>query len=137
MNVVHPDYSKLAARVAISNLHKMTKPSFREVIQDLYDYKDKTGRKAPLISHEIYEITMENYIEIEDAIDFTRDYTYDFVGFKTLERSYLLRLGGVIAERPQHMLMRVSLGIHKHDIAAALETYLLMSDRWFTHASPT
>ena len=137
MNIIHPDYSKLAARVAVSNLHKMTKTSFREVATDLYNYKDKVGRPAPLIAEDVMQIINENAEAYEAAIDFDRDHDYDFFGFKTLERSYLLRIDGEIAERPQHMLMRVSVGIHKQDVEGAIETYNLMSQRWFTHASPT
>jgi prophage DNA circulation protein len=94
MNVVHPDYSKLAARVAVSNLHKMTKTSFREVVEDLYTYKDIVGRPAPMIAEDVYLVVQEHWEAIENAIDFNRDYGYDFFGFKTLERSYLLRLNG-------------------------------------------
>lgn len=137
MNVVHPDYSKLAARIAVSSLHKMTKDDFLEVITDLYQMKDIIGRSAPLISDEVFEFITKYSSEIQSSIDYTRDYTYDYFGFKTLERSYLLKINGVIVERPQHMLMRVSLGIHLNDIQSALTTYQLMSERWFTHASPT
>ena len=137
LNIIHPDYSKLAARVGVSNLHKMTKSSFLEVVTDLYNYKDKVGRPAPLIAPDVYEIICENAEAYEAAIDYNRDHDYDFFGFKTLERSYLLRIDGEVAERPQHMLMRVSIGIHKHDVEGAIETYNLMSQRWFTNASPT
>ena len=137
MNIVHPDYSKLAARIVVSNLHKMTKENFFEVISDLYKMTDSIGRPAPLISDEVYEFIKENEVELQIALDFSRDFTYDFFGFKTLERSYLLKIGGKIAERPQHMLMRVSAGIHCGDLESTLKTYNLMSQRWFTHASPT
>lgn len=137
MNVVHPDYSKLAARIAVSSLHKMTKDDFLEVVTDLYQMKDENGRPAPLISEEVFVFISKNSAEIQLAIDYTRDFTYDFFGFKTLERSYLLKINGKIVERPQHMLMRVSIGIHSTDLESALTTYLLMSQRWFTHASPT
>lgn len=137
MNIVHPDYSKLAARIVVSNLHKMTKESFFEVVSDLYRMTDEIGRPAPLISEEVFRFISENQEELQGAIDFTRDFTYDFFGFKTLERSYLLKIGGNIVERPQHMLMRVSAGIHCGDVKSTLITYDLMSQRWFTHASPT
>jgi ribonucleoside-diphosphate reductase alpha chain len=138
MTIVHPDYAILAARIAVSNLHKNTKKEFSEVIKDLYTYVDPiTGEDAPLIAEDVYEIIMKNADELDSAIIHSRDYHYDFFGFKTLERAYLLKLDGGIAERPQHMLMRVSVGIHKEDIASAIETYNLMSEKWFTHATPT
>jgi ribonucleoside-diphosphate reductase alpha subunit len=137
MNIVHPDYSKLAARIAVSNLHKMTKENFFEVMTDLHEMKDSSGRPAPLISPEVYNFISSNQSSLQLALDFTRDFTYDFFGFKTLERSYLLKVDGKIAERPQHMLMRVSCGIHVGDLESVLKTYELMSQRWFTHASPT
>ncbi|OMJ90074.1 hypothetical protein SteCoe_7656 [Stentor coeruleus] len=137
MNIVHPDYSKLAARVVISNLHKMTKENFFEVVSDLYNMKDLLGRPAPLISEDVFEFIRDNQDELQAAIDYNRDFTYDFFGFKTLERSYLLKIGGKIVERPQHMLMRVSAGIHTGDVKSTIITYELMSQRWFTHATPT
>ena len=137
MNIVHPDYSKLAARIVVSNLHKMTKESFFEVVSDLYSMTDSIGRPAPLISEEVFTFIQENQEALQSALDFTRDFCYDFFGFKTLERSYLLKIGGNIAERPQHMLMRVSAGIHCGDVENTIRTYDLMSQRWFTHASPT
>lgn len=134
----HPDYALLAARIAISNLQKNTKKSFSETISDLYNYVDvKSGRKAPLISDEVYEIIQKNAEILDSSIIYDRDFVYDFFGFKTLERSYLLRMNGKIAERPQHMLMRVAVGIHKNDIDSAIITYNLMSEKWFTHATPT
>lgn len=134
----HPDYALLAARIAISNLQKNTKKSFSETIHDLYHYVDtKSGRKAPLISTEVYEIIQKNAEVLDSSIIYDRDFVYDFFGFKTLERSYLLRMNGKIAERPQHMLMRVAVGIHKNDIESAITTYNLMSEKWFTHATPT
>lgn len=134
----HPDFAILAARIAVSNLHKNTKKSFSDVMQDLYEYIDpKTGEKAPLLSDEVYKIIDENKDTLDSAIIYDRDFGYDYFGFKTLERSYLLKLKGEIAERPQHMLMRVSIGIHKEDIESAIKTYELMSERWFTHATPT
>eukprot|EP00359_Climacostomum_virens_P005240 CAMPEP_0204903306 /NCGR_PEP_ID=MMETSP1397-20131031/4172_1 /ASSEMBLY_ACC=CAM_ASM_000891 /TAXON_ID=49980 /ORGANISM="Climacostomum Climacostomum virens, Strain Stock W-24" /LENGTH=805 /DNA_ID=CAMNT_0052071915 /DNA_START=235 /DNA_END=2652 /DNA_ORIENTATION=+ len=137
MNIIHPDYSRLAARIAVTNLHKMTKTSFFEVITDLYSMKDTRGNPAPLIADDVYEAITNNYQALEAAIDYTRDFNYDYFGFKTLERSYLLKIGGKVAERPQTMLMRVSVGIHLNDVESAIKTYNLMSEKWFTHASPT
>ena len=138
MTIVHPDYAILAARIAVSNLHKNTKKNFSEVIEDLYNYIDpKTDEKAPLIADDVYEIIQKNADELDSAIIHSRDYHYDFFGFKTLERAYLLKMNGGIVERPQHMLLRVSVGIHKEDIKSAIETYNLMSQKWFTHATPT
>ncbi len=134
----HPDYALLASRIAVSNLHKNTKKSFSQTIADLYNYMDpKTGAKAALIADDVYEIVTNNAQELDSTIIYDRDFGYDYFGFKTLERSYLLKLHGKVAERPQHMIMRVAVGIHKDDIAAAIETYNLMSERWFTHATPT
>ncbi|MDY2585952.1 ribonucleoside-diphosphate reductase subunit alpha [Winogradskyella aquimaris] len=138
MTTSHPDYAKLAARISVSNLHKNTKKSFSEVMEDLYTYVNpRTGKKAPLLSDEVYNVIMENKDRLDSAIIYNRDFGYDYFGFKTLERSYLLKLNGKIAERPQHMLMRVSIGIHLNDLDAALETYELMSKKYFTHATPT
>lgn len=138
MTTTHPDYAMLASRIAVSNLHKNTKKSFSETIKDLYHYiNPKTGERAPLIADDVYEIVMENADLFDSAIIYDRDFGYDYFGFKTLERSYLLRINGQVAERPQHMLMRVAIGIHKRDLDAALETYDLMSKRYFTHATPT
>ncbi|MCB9034860.1 MAG: ribonucleoside-diphosphate reductase subunit alpha [Chitinophagales bacterium] len=138
MTVIHPDYAILAARIAVSNLHKNTKKSFSLVIEDLYNYIDpKTGEKAPLIADDIYEIIMQNKEKLNGAIVHHRDFNYDFFGFKTLERAYLLKVNNKIVERPQHMLMRVAVGIHQNNIDAAIETYNLMSEKWFTHATPT
>jgi ribonucleoside-diphosphate reductase alpha subunit len=137
MNILHPDYSRLAARVVVSNLHKMTKTSFYEVMRDLHLLQDKLGRPASLISDEVFRVIEANREQLEAAIDYSRDFNYDYFGFKTLERSYLLKINERIAERPQHMLMRVSVGIHREDVEAAILTYQLMSEKWFTHASPT
>ncbi|MFV0340955.1 MAG: ribonucleoside-diphosphate reductase subunit alpha [Parachlamydiaceae bacterium] len=134
----HPDYALLAARIAISNLQKNTNKSFSKTIYDLYHYVDeKSGRKAPLISDEVYEIVERNADALDAAIIYDRDFAYDYFGFKTLERSYLLKMNGKVMERPQQMLMRVAVGIHKEDIEAAIQTYNLLSERWFTHATPT
>jgi len=138
MTTTHPDYAKLAARISVSNLHKNTKKSFSETMKDLYEYVNpRTGKKAPLLSDEVYKVIQDNAEKLDSSIIYNRDFGYDFFGFKTLERSYLLKLNGVIAERPQHMLMRVSIGIHIDDLDAAIETYEMMSKRYFTHATPT
>ncbi|KDQ62691.1 hypothetical protein JAAARDRAFT_171254 [Jaapia argillacea MUCL 33604] len=134
----HPDYAILAARIAVSNLHKETKKSFSQVIKDLYNYVNpKNGRPAGMISQETYEVIVANAQTLDSAIIYDRDFNFNFFGFKTLERSYLLRIDGRVAERPQHMMMRVAVGIHGSDIERAIETYNLMSERYFTHASPT
>ncbi|PSR55410.1 ribonucleoside-diphosphate reductase subunit alpha [Adhaeribacter arboris] len=134
----HPDYAILAARIAISNLHKVTAKSFSNTMKRLYTYEDpKTGENASLIAKDVYEIIRKNAALLDSSIIYDRDYNYDYFGYKTLERSYLLRIDGKIVERPQHMLMRVAIGIHKNDIDSALETYNLMSEKWFTHATPT
>lgn len=134
----HPDYALLAARIAISNLHKNTRKSFSETINALFHYCDpKTQKKAPLISEEVHTIVKQHAEVLDAAIIYDRDFAFDFFGFKTLERSYLLRMKGQTVERPQHMFMRVAVGIHKQDIAAAIETYNLMSERFFIHATPT
>ncbi|WP_045687472.1 ribonucleoside-diphosphate reductase subunit alpha [Hymenobacter sp. AT01-02] len=134
----HPDYAILAARIAVSNLHKVTSKSFSSTMKRLHTYEDpKTGENASLIAQDVWEIVHAHAATLDSAIIYDRDYNYDYFGFKTLERSYLLRLDGKVVERPQHMLMRVAVGIHKHDINAAIETYNLMSERWFTHATPT
>lgn len=134
----HPDYAVLAARIAISNLHKNTLKSFSATMKRLFTYTDpKTGQNAALLSKEVYDIIKKNAVELDEAIIYDRDFGYDYFGFKTLEKSYLLKLEGQIAERPQHMMMRVAVGIHQMDIASAIETYNLLSERWFTHATPT
>ena len=138
MTVRHPDYAQLAARIAISNLHKNTEKAFSATMKELYEYiNPETGEKAPLIADDVYEIIEKNAELLDSHLIYDRDFGYDYFGFKTLERSYLLRINGAIAERPQHMIMRVALGIHKDDLEAAVETYDLMSKRYFTHATPT
>ncbi|MFV8280581.1 ribonucleoside-diphosphate reductase subunit alpha [Christiangramia marina] len=138
MTTSHPDYAKLAARISVSNLHKNTKKSFSEVMTDLYEYVNpRTNEKAALLSEEVYEVIQENKEKLDSTIIYNRDFNYDYFGFKTLERSYLLKLDGKIVERPQHMLMRVSIGIHPDDLDSAIETYELMSKKFFTHATPT
>lgn len=134
----HPDYALLASRIAVSNLHKETKKTFSEVMTDLYEYIDpKTGENAALLATDVYQIIVDNKERLDSSIIYDRDFRYDYFGFKTLTRSYLLRLDGEIAERPQQMLMRVAVGIHKNDIDAAIKTYNYMSEGWFTHATPT
>ena len=138
MTIKHPDYANLAARIAVSNLHKSTKKSFSETVTDLYEYiNPETGKKAPLIADDVYEIIQANAEYLDSQLIYDRDFSYDYFGFKTLERSYLLRMHGKIVERPQQMLMRVSIGIHKDDLEGALETYELMSKKYMTHATPT
>ncbi|HHJ51284.1 MAG TPA: ribonucleoside-diphosphate reductase subunit alpha, partial [Phaeodactylibacter sp.] len=134
----HPDYAILAARIAVSNLHKNTDKSFSRTMRRLYEYIDpKTGEKAGLISEETLQIIEARADRLDSAIIYDRDYTFDYFGFKTLERSYLLRMNGEVVERPQHMIMRTAVGIHGEDIEAAIQTYNLMSEKWFTHATPT
>ena len=136
--VTHPDYAQLASRIAVSNLHKATKKSFTETMKDLHEYVDPiTGENASLIADDVWEIIQNNSELLDSSIIYDRDFSYDFFGFKTLERSYLLKIEGQIAERPQHMLMRVAVGIHKDDMDSAIETYNMMSEGWFTHATPT
>lgn len=134
----HPDYAKLAARIAVSNLHKTTSKSFSNTMKRMYTYNDpKTGETASLISKDVYGIINKNAALLDSSIIYDRDFSYDYFGFKTLERSYLMRLDGKVVERPQHMLMRVAVGIHMEDVEAAINTYNLMSEKWFTHATPT
>ncbi len=134
----HPDYALLASRIAISNLHKNTKKSFSETMKDLYEYIDpKTGKQASLIAEDVYAVITAHADLLDSTIIYDRDFGYDYFGFKTLEKSYLLKLNGAVVERPQHMIMRVAVGIHKEDIDSVIETYNLMSERWFTHATPT
>ncbi|WIA16589.1 hypothetical protein OEZ85_013257 [Tetradesmus obliquus] len=138
MTSMHPDYALLAARIAVSNLHKNTLKSFSMTAKLMHDHVNpKNGDKAPLVSDEVYEIIVQNADRLDSEIIYDRDFDYDYFGFKTLERSYLLRIHGKVVERPQHMLMRVALGIHMTDLEAAVQTYHLLSERWFTHASPT
>jgi len=136
--VTHPDYASLASRIAVSNLHKATKKSFAETMEDLHNYVDPiTGDNASLIAGDVIEIIRENAEFLDSQIIYDRDFNYDYFGFKTLERSYLLKIEGKIVERPQHMLMRVSVGIHKDDMDAVVNTYNGLSEGWFTHATPT
>jgi ribonucleoside-diphosphate reductase alpha chain len=134
----HPDYALLASRIAVSNLHKNTTKSFSETMKRMYEYVDKkTGKNAALLADDVYQIIRDNAEILDSSIIYDRDFGFDYFGFKTLEKSYLLKIDGKIAERPQHLFMRVSVGIHKEDIDSAIKTYNLMSERWFTHATPT
>jgi len=137
MSIDNPDYSTLASRIIISNHHKNTSPSFSETVQILYDNKDIHGEHSPLISEELYDIVCKNKEKLNNYIDYQRDYLFDYFGFKTLERAYLIKINKKVIERPQHMWMRVSLGIHGNDIREVLQTYDLMSKKYFTHATPT
>jgi ribonucleoside-diphosphate reductase alpha chain len=134
----HPDYALLASRIAVSNLHKNTTKSFSETMKRMYEYVDKkTGKNAALLAEDVYQIIRDNAELLDSSIIYDRDFGFDYFGFKTLEKSYLLKIDGKIAERPQHLFMRVSIGIHKEDVESAIKTYHLMSERWFTHATPT
>ncbi|MCG2614594.1 ribonucleoside-diphosphate reductase subunit alpha [Terrimonas sp. NA20] len=138
LTVKHPDYALLASRIAVSNLHKNTTKSFSKTMKALYDCVDeKSGKYSPLLSDEVWQIIQDNDELLDSTIIYDRDYGFDYFGFKTLEKSYLLKLEGKVAERPQHMFMRVAIGIHRNDIESAIKTYNLMSERWFTHATPT
>lgn len=138
LTTTHPDYAILASRIAVSNLHKNTTKSFSATMRKLYNYTNPaTGKKMPLIADDVMQIIDENAELLDSTIIYDRDFAFDYFGFKTLEKSYLLRIDGKVAERPQHMYMRVAVGIHKHDIDSVIKTYNLMSERWFTHATPT
>lgn len=138
MTITHPDYAQLAARIAISNLHKNTKKSFSETMSDMYHYiNPRTNQESPLLAEDVYQTIMKNSDFLDSTIIYNRDFNYDYFGFKTLERSYLLKINGKIVERPQHMLMRVAVGIHLNDLESVVETYELMSKKFFTHATPT
>ncbi len=138
LTVRHPDYALLASRIAVSNLHKNTEKSFSKTMEMLYVYIDpKTNERASLLADDVYDVIQKNAELLDSTIIYDRDYNFDYFGFKTLEKSYLLKLDGKTAERPQHMYMRVAIGIHKNDIQAAIETYHLLSEGWFTHATPT
>jgi ribonucleoside-diphosphate reductase alpha chain len=134
----HPDYALLASRIAIGNLHKNTKKSFSQTISDLYNYVDpKTGKGAGLIAEDVHNVIMENAPLLDSTIIYDRDFQFDYFGFKTLEKSYLLKMHGTVVERPQHLFMRVAVGIHKTDIDEIVKTYNMISEGWFTHATPT
>jgi ribonucleoside-diphosphate reductase alpha chain len=134
----HPDYALLASRIAIGNLHKNTTKSFSQTITDLYSYVDpKTGKSAGLIAEDVYQVVMENAPLLDSTIIYDRDFQFDYFGFKTLEKSYLLKMHGKVVERPQHLFMRVAVGIHKTDLDEIVKTYNMISEGWFTHATPT
>ncbi|HEV3327484.1 MAG TPA: ribonucleoside-diphosphate reductase subunit alpha [Puia sp.] len=138
LTVKHPDYALLASRIAVSNLHKNTTKSFSHTMKLLYECRDsKTGKHVPLLSDETWAIIEEHAELLDSTIIYDRDYGFDYFGFKTLEKSYLLKVDGKVVERPQHMYMRVAVGIHQGDIDSVIRTYHLMSERWFTHATPT
>lgn len=137
LNMLHPDCGRLAARIAVTNLHKTTSELFSDTIEKLYNYKGDNGENAALISEDVYDIVMKNKDKLNASIVNKRDWDYDFFGYKTLEKSYLLKVRGQITERPQQMIMRVAIGIHKNDIDSAIETYNGMSQKWYTHATPT
>jgi ribonucleoside-diphosphate reductase alpha chain len=134
----HPDYSILAARIAITALHKETKKSFSETVQDLYKYTNpKTGKKSPIVSESFYNIVKKNADELDSAIVHSRDHNFDYFGFKTLEKSYLLKINGMVAERPQYMYMRTAIQIWNENLEKVIETYNLLSEGYYTHATPT
>jgi len=138
LTITHPDYAILASRVAVSNLHKNTVKSFSATMKKLYNYVDTaTGKHLPLIADDVMQIIEQNADLLDSTVIYDRDFAFDYFGFKTLEKSYLLKINGKIVERPQHMYMRVAVGIHKNDIDSVIKTYHLMSERWFTHATPT
>ena len=138
LTVKHPDYALLASRIAVSNLHKNTTKSFSGTMQLLYECCDsKTGKYVPLLSEEVWQVIADNAELLDSTIIYDRDYGFDYFGFKTLEKSYLLKVDGKVVERPQHLYMRVAIGIHHADVESAIKTYHLMSERWFTHATPT
>jgi len=134
----HPDYSILAARIAITALHKETKKSFSETVQDLYKYTNpKTGKKSPIVSESFYNIVKKHADELDSAIVHSRDHNFDYFGFKTLEKSYLLKINGMVAERPQYMYMRTAIQIWNENLEKVIETYNLLSEGYYTHATPT
>ncbi len=137
MSSIHYDYGTLASHITVSNHHKNTETNILTVMRELYNYLDKHGNHSPLITRELLDTIDEHYTAISERIDFKRDYVFDYFGFKTLEKTYLMRINGKVVERPQHMWMRVSLGIHGKDVESALKTYDLMSNKFFTHATPT
>jgi hypothetical protein len=137
MASIHPDYNTLAGHIAISSHHKDTDESFSKVITKLYEYTDKHGKPSPLVSEELYSLVIQNGNLYDTKCDYARDFVIDYFGFKTLERSYLMRVDGTVVERPQHLWMRVALGIHGMDTEKAFETYDYMSQKYFTHATPT
>jgi len=137
MASIHPDYNVLAGRITVSNHHKNTTDSFVNAMTQLYSYQDKHNKHSPIVSHELYDVVVNNPTDLENMIDYERDYLIDYFGFKTLERAYLMRVNKIIVERPQHMWLRVSIGIHGNNLDKVKETYDLMSQKYFTHATPT
>ena len=137
METTHLDYGVLASRIIISNNHKSTSPSLSETIYQLYNNRDKNNQQCPLIAGDVYEIIMKNKDKLNAVIHYDRDFLFDYFGFKTLEKAYLMRSNGKIVERIQHLFMRVSIGIHKEDLKSAIQSYELMSQKYFTHATPT
>ena len=137
LSTQHPDYGVLAGRILVSNHQKNTNPSFSKSMEELHNFVNLNNKKTPIISDELWSIVSKNKDELDNMIDHTRDYLIDFFGFKTLERSYLLKIGNKIIERPQYMWLRVSIGIHGDNLNDVKETYDLMSQKYFTHATPT
>ena len=137
MATIHPDYNTLAGRISISNHHKNTSSSFIDVMTQLYNYQDKHGKHSPIVSEDLFTIIRKYGEELEDLCDYSRDYLIDYFGFKTLDRAYLMKLNKVTVERPQHMWLRVAIGIHYDNIQKIKETYEMMSLKYFTHATPT
>jgi ribonucleoside-diphosphate reductase alpha chain len=134
----HPDYAVLAARIAITSLHKETKKSFSETVKDLYNYTDpKTGKFSPVVSESFYNLVMKHADQLDSAIVHSRDHNFDYFGYKVLERSYLLKLNGQVAERPQYMYMITALQIWGENLEKVIETYNLLSEGYYTHATPT
>ncbi len=133
----HPDYGELASRLLISNHQKNTEPIYAIVVKELYNFKDIHGKASPLVSKELHDIVTQNGPAIQSMLDYNRDYLLDYFGFKTLERAYLQRMDGIIVERPQHMWMRVAIAIHKNNLEKVKESYDLLSQKYFTHATPT
>jgi hypothetical protein len=137
METTNLEYGILASRIIISNNQKCTSPSFSETIYILYNNKDINGNKCPLIADDIYEIVMKNKDKLNASLNYDKDYLFDYFGFKTLEKAYLMRVNGAVVERIQHLFMRVSIGIHKDDLRSAIQSYELISSKYFTHATPS
>ncbi len=137
MASIHPDYNVLAGRIIVSNHHKNTTESFRCVMEQLYNYRDIHDMQSSLVTKDFIDIVRKNAELFESTIDYNRDYLIDYFGFKTLERAYLMKINKTTVERPQHMWMRVSIGIHGDNVFRIIETYHLMSQKYFTHATPT
>jgi ribonucleotide reductase alpha subunit len=137
MSTIHPDYSTLAALISISNLHKKTNKSFYNTMKQAYEFKDINGKDSPIINHNAWNIIQNNKDLFDNLIDHNKDYLIDYFGFKTLERAYLIKVNNKIIERPQYMFLRVAICIHGNNIEKVKETYKFMSEKWFTHATPT